>query len=625
MEVHVELVKEIPAGKWHQRSMVRPEETQKAASREPDAAWYASTFALHGHLSGDTSADFDRLPKSGDLYFDFDSPDIEKSRQDCISVMRYLKDSLGVREEHLKAYFSGSKGFHLVVPWHATGLFPRVDLHDVYRKFASGLAVPEICPGGTLDTKIYNSRRCFRIAGSTHQKTGKKKVRLSLADLKTEIADTELASEMGTCSPDVKLRDALLMVREAMREDREEKERLPDEFRTTPLDCIDFALKSGVPQGNRNDTIFTVGLYMKGLGMGEEDSVEIIMRSKLGTLPVNEVRTTIHSAYESKFRFGLRDSVLEPYITQKDRQRWYENRIDEDYATLGSIADEVVMDVERGTGVVAKYHVPELDAYLGGINRGELVVLGASTGTGKSEFAFRVARENAKKGVPSAFISLELPNRDLVRRIIESEAGVDPRSFWSGNMTPEEMMRVKVAAQRMSTERIPLFFRRRKSMMSVDEMEALVKRLATEQHVKFFVIDHLHYFGGRQEGEKENVHVANIIRSLNTLCLKYDVGIVCIAHFRKLPNNMWKPSHHEFRDSSAIEQEASTILVMWRNLDATGPEQNVTEFKLCKSRKDLPLKTIKLSFDRSTRSYVAVGPTAGMLSYEKYKGKGTQE
>ena len=102
----------------------------------------------------------------------------------------------------------------------------------------------------------------------------------------------------------------------------------------------------------------------------------------------------------------------------------------------------------------------------------------------------------------------------------------------------------------------------------------------------------------------ENTYISNTIRSINNLCVRYNVAMVVIAHFKKQPDPLHRPTLHEFRDSSAIEQEASTVLIMWRNTQGSPEQQRRTEFIVAKSRKDITLGSVHTLFDPVNRQYL---------------------
>lgn len=602
VEQFVELVKEYPQGLFHERSIVVPEKVDELIQTDKRAAWYVTPFNAHGPIT-DPSKDFERLPKSADLYFDFDGLG---ANEDAKSVYQHLTKNLQVPEAAIKLYHSGSKGYHLIVQWETLGIPPRVDLHDLYRRFAQGLASSEVCKHGTLDTKIYQPRRILRIVGTVHQKTGALKTRVSLPSLTPLNAPEtrELGLEVAE-----HLHKAIVDLETDQRLKESVSLKLPHEFLLEPLDCVTEALTNGLPEGSRNEGMYTLALYFRSLGLTKDETRLRLESSGLvsqsGVDP-KEIKTTITSAYNSENRFGLKDSVLTPLVTMRDRERWKGAKLDEEYETLNDVAEAVLRGFNKKTTQVAKYYVQTLDDRIGGINSGELIVLGGTTGTGKSEFALHVARKNAESGVPSAFVSLELSNQDVVKRLIAPGSGVENKKFWGGDIEGEDLAKVKAEVERIQALNIPLFFRRKKTMMTVEELDSMVSKLILERQCRFIVIDHLHFFTGKYASEKENAHVAQTIMAINGIAIKYGVGIMCIAHFKKQQDNMHKPTHHEFRDSSSIEQTAHTILLMWRNQDGIGKEQSLTEFRLTKSRKDLQLQTMTVQYDKATREYNTV-------------------
>lgn len=110
----------------------------------------------------------------GNLYFDLDSPDIEKTHEEAKIIYNHL--STVVPEKSLHMYFSGQKGFHIECEAVALGIGPSGDLPDIFRFIANDLK--DSYSLETLDFQVYDLRRMWRMAGSIHQKTGKYKNKL---------------------------------------------------------------------------------------------------------------------------------------------------------------------------------------------------------------------------------------------------------------------------------------------------------------------------------------------------------------------------------------------------------------------------------------------------------------
>lgn len=111
--------------------------------------------------------DIDASTKLSSLYFDLDAEQVEKSFGDLKQLFRYL--TRYVKEDDIRIYFTGSKGFHLEVEAIALGIMPTTDISEVFKfiveRISSSLSLE------TVDMAVYDNRRMWRLPGSIHQKT----------------------------------------------------------------------------------------------------------------------------------------------------------------------------------------------------------------------------------------------------------------------------------------------------------------------------------------------------------------------------------------------------------------------------------------------------------------------
>ncbi len=252
----------------------------------------------------------------GDLYFDFDKEDdLESTRKDAISAIAYLKSVLFIPQEAIHAYFSGSKGIHLTVEAEALGVEPQQHLNMVYRAIAQD--VSSVATNGSLDTRIYDRRRLFRLPNSIHHRSGLYKVELTHDELKTlSIAEImELATaprQLGHSErlpASVKTRSALrkyLMITKKKHATRPVEPLKID--RCPP--CIEELLK-GVSKGIRNNAAMVLASYL--LQTGEEyDTILgklLEWNSRLSEpLPTNEIEMCVKHICSIGYRYGC-DSI----------------------------------------------------------------------------------------------------------------------------------------------------------------------------------------------------------------------------------------------------------------------------------------------------------------------------
>lgn len=110
------------------------------------------------------------------LYFDFDSPELEEARSDTVRVYEYLREHIK-SPDSIRVFFSGRKGYHIECEALAIGISPSGNLPKVFRTIAQ--SVTDKFGLSTIDFQVYDSRRMWRLENSRHQGTGLYKVPLT--------------------------------------------------------------------------------------------------------------------------------------------------------------------------------------------------------------------------------------------------------------------------------------------------------------------------------------------------------------------------------------------------------------------------------------------------------------
>lgn len=190
---------------------------------------------------------------------------------------------------------------------------------------------------------------------------------------------------------------------------------------------------------------------------------------------------------------------------------------------------------------------PELDRILDGFREGQLVILSGITKHGKTtmavEFTVRLKEEHPM------WLSFEEPAVDIVRKFAER------------NQEP------------------PLFYT--PSVMSSRNLEWIEKKII-ESKVKYdtrvVFIDHLGFLQDTENARSdENMayKIERIVRQLKQMAVKWGVVIVLLAHLTKTKLDA-NPSLDELKGSSAIAQEADTVMLLWRKTKRTKKEVTIT-------------------------------------------------
>ena len=252
------------------------------------------------------------------LFFDFDSTDIAVSQKDTIKVLEYLQQYTTP-----EIYFSGNKGFHVIVRQEVVGIDFTVDLHKKMKNFVK-FVENSIEPLPTLDYVVYSSKRMLRIPNSKHGKSGLYKIPISLDELKNNTVEEikELAKEPRTMvfQPPLKSLDlsnlwnSHIMQYDELNAQVYEEQTFcfsPDKF---PV-CVEDILNNGWKvDGHRNLATIQLATFFKTIKMPVRQAVELLetwvtrfsksqgseLRGKLAS-----TRTVTNTIYEnSQYVFG---------------------------------------------------------------------------------------------------------------------------------------------------------------------------------------------------------------------------------------------------------------------------------------------------------------------------------
>ncbi|ABU96873.1 hypothetical protein [Thermus phage P23-45] len=196
-----------------------------------------------------------------DFALDLDYPSLDQA----VEAAQHYADLL--KGEPFRLYFSGSKGFHLVVPAEALGMRPQREPEKVLRAMARALAHPKY----PLDTSAYSRRRLFRAANTRHGTTGLYKVALSPEEIPYAL---ELARTPRPV-PRLKGRSTLLaaLYQEKLAEPEPEPETDDYVFRFTPP-CFQRLLEEGPPEpGTRHALTLQLAAFFVRSGRTKEELV----------------------------------------------------------------------------------------------------------------------------------------------------------------------------------------------------------------------------------------------------------------------------------------------------------------------------------------------------------------
>lgn len=252
---------------------------------------------------------------------------------------------------------------------------------------------------------------------------------------------------------------------------------------------------------------------------------------------------------------------------------------------------------------------PDFDKMANGLNRSDLVIVGARPAMGKTSFTLNMARNVAvKSGRRVLFFSLEMSKEQLAQRIISTEARIPGHKMRDGNLTPSEWERLSSACVFLAD--VQLYFDDT-STITVPEMKARCRRL---KNVDAVFIDYLQLMQSAKKTENRVQEVTEITRSLKLMAKDLMIPVVVCAQLSRSTEGRGashKPQLADLRESGSIEQDADIVLMLYRedyyNKDKTPEdvEVNTAELLVQKNRHG-PTGSVKLAWNKQFTLYTCV-------------------
>jgi len=206
-----------------------------------------------------------------------------------------------------------------------------------------------------------------------------------------------------------------------------------------------------------------------------------------------------------------------------------------------------------------------LDELLGGLQRSDMIVLGARPSLGKSSLALSIARNAAvEQKANVAIFSLEMAKEQLVQRLLSSEAEVDSKRVRLGRYTAAEEKRIMEAAGVLAEA--PIYVDDSPALRVV-EMRSKARRLHYERGIDLIIVDYLQLVRGDGKIESKVQEVSEISRSLKALARELDTPVLAVSQLSRAAE--LRPSHipllSDLRESGSIEQDADVVLFIHRD------------------------------------------------------------
>lgn len=239
------------------------------------------------------------------IYADLDG---KTAADDCLDIVETIENKFGITPN---IYFSGSKGFHIVIPFKIESNYP----HEVSKQFFASLGHWD-----SLDKQVYTGRRLFRVVGSVHYKTGYYKTRITkdeLGFMGDEIADV--------CTKQIfendyewihdnylnkTVNDCIYAVQQLRRTSETDVNKSNYGVHFTP--CMKKIITTAPNDGEWNGTIVTIARFFNKAAIEKTTAIDIMYKFDHWKNDSRHVEAVFNSIYRRDSHFTCRgNDILE--------------------------------------------------------------------------------------------------------------------------------------------------------------------------------------------------------------------------------------------------------------------------------------------------------------------------
>ena len=226
-----------------------------------------------------------------------------------------------------------------------------------------------------------------------------------------------------------------------------------------------------------------------------------------------------------------------------------------------------------------------LDRLTTGMHPGDMVVLAARPGTGKTSLALNVADHVAvDRNTPVGIFSAEMTAVQLIKRMIASRGRVDGRKMISGELSPAEISSCTTASSKIN--KAPLYIDESQGL-EINMLKAKARRMKMRHGIKLLIIDYIQLLHAKAESRVQEV--SKISNSIKDIAKELKLPVLALSQLnRNVESQNREPKLSDLRDSGAIEQDADMVwLIHWN--------EPIVDLAIAKNRNG-PCANIELEF-----------------------------
>lgn len=230
---------------------------------------------------------------------------------------------------------------------------------------------------------------------------------------------------------------------------------------------------------------------------------------------------------------------------------------------INDILQEVLQDVfdpDKSKLIGVKTGFADMDKRIGGFKKGNLIILAARPGMGKTTLALNTCWNIAKQNKRSLFFSLEMEDKEVVRKIMSQELRVTNEDLDNGNVFNKNNNVLSI----QDVVKNKQFYIDQTPALTLAEMGARARKLSMEKPLDFIAVDYIQLINEKALSRTEEIR--KISGGLKALAKELGCPILALSQLnRSVETRIDKrPLLSDLRDSGSIEQDADICMFIYR-------------------------------------------------------------
>ncbi|RAZ52478.1 replicative DNA helicase [Campylobacter hyointestinalis] len=260
---------------------------------------------------------------------------------------------------------------------------------------------------------------------------------------------------------------------------------------------------------------------------------------------VDEISGEIYSLVDNSNGGVIKESkeIIEGVIKEIEKQK--------------TLIDKDVVGVDTG--------FKRLNEMTKGFKDGDLVIIAARPGMGKTAFVLNLVQKVLNQDLGVVFFSLEMPATQLMLRLLSAKTSIPLQNLMTADMDNDELSRLSDACDEISRKKLFVYD---SGNATIHQVRTQMRKLkASHPEIKLCAIDYIGLMTNSSAYSDRHLQIAEISRGLKLLARELSLPVIALSQLnRSLEARANKrPMLSDLRESGAIEQDADTILFVYRN------------------------------------------------------------